>query len=58
MLSKRILALFVAPLMLGGCTTMQSLGDHAASAVGLQDDAPQELHRQRRVGSKPAPAWR
>ncbi|MDB5741135.1 MAG: hypothetical protein JWP16_2175, partial [Alphaproteobacteria bacterium] len=25
MLSKRILALFVAPLMLGGCTTMQSL---------------------------------
>ncbi|MDB5734517.1 MAG: hypothetical protein JWN16_1154 [Alphaproteobacteria bacterium] len=40
MLSKRILALFVAPLMLGGCTTMQSLGGHIGSAVGLDDDAP------------------
>ena len=40
MLSKRILALLAAPLMLGGCTTVESLGDHMASAVGLADDAP------------------
>jgi gamma-glutamyltranspeptidase/glutathione hydrolase len=40
MLSKRILALLAAPLMLGGCTSMQSFGDHLGSAVGLEDDAP------------------
>lgn len=44
MLSRRFIALLVAPLMLplmlGGCQTLESLGDHAAATVGLGDDAP------------------
>jgi len=37
----RRLALFAAPLLLmGGCQTMSSLGDHAAASVGLGDDTP------------------
>jgi gamma-glutamyltranspeptidase/glutathione hydrolase len=41
MLSRRFLALFAAPaMMLGGCQTLSSLGDHAAATVGLADDVP------------------
>jgi gamma-glutamyltranspeptidase/glutathione hydrolase len=41
MLSKRLIALLAAPaFMLGGCETIQSLGDHAAATVGLADDVP------------------
>jgi hypothetical protein len=41
MLSPRLIALVAAPaLLLGGCQTLSSLGDHAASTVGLQDDVP------------------
>ena len=44
MLSRRFIALLAAPLMLplmlGGCQTLESLGDHAAATVGLGDDAP------------------
>ena len=40
MLSRRLIALLAAPLMLGGCETLQSLGDHAAATVGLGDDTP------------------
>jgi gamma-glutamyltranspeptidase / glutathione hydrolase len=41
MLSKRLIGLLVAPaFMLGGCETIESLGDHAAATVGLGDDAP------------------
>lgn len=41
MLSKRLSAFFAAPLfLLGGCATIESLGDHAASTIGLQDDVP------------------
>ena len=44
MLSRRLIALLAAPLMLplmlGGCQTLESLGDHAAATVGLGDDAP------------------
>jgi gamma-glutamyltranspeptidase/glutathione hydrolase len=42
MLSKRFLALLAAPmLMLGGCQTIESLGDHTAATLGLGEDAPQ-----------------
>jgi len=42
MLSKRFFALFVAPaLMLGGCQTFSSLGNHTAATLGLGDDVPQ-----------------
>jgi len=42
MLSKRFLALFAAPaLMLGGCQTFSSLGNHTAATLGLGDDVPQ-----------------
>jgi gamma-glutamyltranspeptidase/glutathione hydrolase len=38
---KHFSALFAAPLLLlGGCQTISSLGDHAAAAVGLEDEAP------------------
>jgi len=44
MLSRRLIALLAAPLMLplmlGGCQTLESLGDHAAATVGLGDDTP------------------
>ncbi len=42
MLSKRLIALFAAPLplILGGCQTLQSLGDHVAATVGFGDDVP------------------
>jgi len=42
MLSRRLVALLAAPLplMLGGCQTLESLGDHAAATVGLADDIP------------------
>jgi len=41
MLSTRFIALLAAPaLLLGGCQTLSSLGDHAASTVGLGDDVP------------------
>ena len=41
MWSGRSLALLAAPLlMLGGCQTLSSLGDHAAATVGLGDDVP------------------
>lgn len=40
-LSKRLICLFAAPaLLLGGCQTLESLGDHAAATVGLGDDTP------------------
>ena len=36
-----VLPFFAAPLLLlGGCQTIASLGDHAAATVGLGDDAP------------------
>ncbi|MBA2589230.1 MAG: gamma-glutamyltransferase [Alphaproteobacteria bacterium] len=46
MLSKRHLALLAAPalmplLMLAGCQTIESLGDHTASTLGLGDGTPQ-----------------
>ena len=38
---RRLLVLSLAPLlMLGGCETIESLGDHTASTLGLGDDAP------------------
>jgi len=41
MWSGRYLALLAAPLlMLCGCQTLSSLGDHAAATVGLGDDVP------------------
>lgn len=41
MLSKRLSALLAAPLLaLGGCTTMQFIGDNMAASVGLADEAP------------------
>jgi len=41
MLSPRFIALLAAPaLLLGGCQTLESLGNHAASTVGLADDVP------------------
>jgi gamma-glutamyltranspeptidase/glutathione hydrolase len=44
MLSRRLIALLAAPLMLplmlGACQTLESLGDHAAATVGLGDDVP------------------
>jgi gamma-glutamyltranspeptidase/glutathione hydrolase len=41
MLSPRSIALFVAPaLLLGGCQSLESLGDRSAAAVGLGDDVP------------------
>jgi gamma-glutamyltranspeptidase/glutathione hydrolase len=46
MLSKRLLALLAVPalmpiLMLAGCQTIESLGDHTAATLGLGEDAPQ-----------------
>jgi gamma-glutamyltranspeptidase/glutathione hydrolase len=42
MLSKRFLALIAAPaLMLAGCQTIESLGDHTAATLGLGEDTPQ-----------------
>ena len=41
-LSRRLLALVAAQaVMLSGCQTVESLGDHTASTLGLADDAPQ-----------------
>jgi gamma-glutamyltranspeptidase/glutathione hydrolase len=41
MLPPRFLTLFVAPaLLLGGCQSLSSLGDHTAAAIGLADDVP------------------
>lgn len=41
MLSPRFFALLAAPaLLLGGCQTLSSLGDHTAATVGLGDDVP------------------
>jgi gamma-glutamyltranspeptidase/glutathione hydrolase len=41
MLSTRFIALLAAPaLLLGGCQSLSSLGDHTAAAVGLGDDVP------------------
>jgi gamma-glutamyltranspeptidase/glutathione hydrolase len=46
MLPRRFIALLAAPLftsafMLGGCQTVESMGDHTASSLGLGEDAPQ-----------------
>ena len=42
MLSKRLLALVTAQaLMLGGCQTFESIGDHTAATLGLGEDTPQ-----------------
>ena len=42
MLSPRLMPLLRRrPLLLGGCQTLTSLGDHTAATVGLADDAPQ-----------------
>jgi gamma-glutamyltranspeptidase/glutathione hydrolase len=41
MLSRRLTALLAAPaLLLGGCQTLNSLGSHTASTLGLADDVP------------------
>lgn len=41
MLPTRFIALLAAQaLLLGGCQTLSSLGDHAAATVGLGDDVP------------------
>src|SRR5437868_11939384 len=41
MLSQRFLALLAVPaLMLGGCQTLSSLGDHTAATLGFGEDAP------------------
>ena len=38
---RRLLALFATPMLfLGGCQTLSSFGDQAASSVGLEDDTP------------------
>jgi len=56
MLSRRFLAVLVAPaLMLGGCKTMSSLGDHTAATLGFGDDAPKaytasQVSQARRTG--------
>ena len=48
-LSSRLIFLFAAPaFLLGGCTTLQSLGDHAAATVGLGDDTPRQNDQERR----------
>jgi len=42
MLFPRFIALLAAPvLLLGGCQTLSSLGDHTAATFGLGDDVPQ-----------------
>jgi len=42
MLPPRFIALLAAPaLLLGGCQTLSSLGDHTAATLGLGDDVPQ-----------------
>lgn len=42
MLSRRFLALAAAPaLMLAGCQTIESMGDHTAATLGLGDASPQ-----------------
>jgi gamma-glutamyltranspeptidase/glutathione hydrolase len=41
MLSLRLIALLAAPtLLLGGCHTFESLGDHAATTVGMGEEVP------------------
>ena len=41
MLSSRLIALVAAPaLLLGGCQTLSSLGNHTAATIGLADDVP------------------
>ena len=41
MLSPRFIALLAAPaLLLGGCQTLTSLGNHTAATIGLADDVP------------------
>src|SRR5258706_8130760 len=56
MRSRRFLALLAAPaLMLVGCQTFSSLGDHTAATLGLGDDVPRaytasEESQARRTG--------
>jgi gamma-glutamyltranspeptidase / glutathione hydrolase len=41
MLSPRFIALLAAPaFLLGGCQTLESLGDHTAASLGLAEDIP------------------
>jgi gamma-glutamyltranspeptidase/glutathione hydrolase len=41
MLSRRLIALLTAPaFLLGGCQTLNTLGNHTASTLGLADDVP------------------
>jgi gamma-glutamyltranspeptidase/glutathione hydrolase len=40
MMLKRLSALLIAPLMLGGCVTAEYIGDNVAATVGLADEAP------------------
>ena len=40
MMLKRLSALLVAPLMLGGCVTAEYIGDNVAASFGLADEAP------------------
>ncbi|MEY4706836.1 MAG: hypothetical protein RJB58_559 [Pseudomonadota bacterium] len=40
MMLKRLSALLVAPLMLGGCVTAEYIGDNVIASVGLADAAP------------------
>src|SRR3954462_10927630 len=55
-LSRRLICLFAAPaVLLGGCQTLSSLGDHTASSLGFGDDTPKaytasQESEARRVG--------
>jgi gamma-glutamyltranspeptidase/glutathione hydrolase len=41
MLPRRLTALLMVPAFaLGGCQTLETLGDHTAATLGLEDDAP------------------
>jgi gamma-glutamyltranspeptidase/glutathione hydrolase len=40
MILKRLPALLVAPLLLGGCVTAEYIGDNIVSSVGLTEEAP------------------
>jgi gamma-glutamyltranspeptidase/glutathione hydrolase len=41
MLPRRLTALLMVPAFaLGGCQTLETLGDHTAATIGLEDDAP------------------
>jgi len=40
MIAKRLSALLVAPLLLGGCVTAEYIGDNIVASVGLTEEAP------------------